>query len=214
MPEPMNQFPNMRERKKERTRRALVDAAVDLCIRQGYEDTTVEQIAAAADVSPRTFSRYFATKDTVFIAVIDQLADEITGELTSQPPALPMEALRAALIAVLTRVADRPVSGLTMERFMLILRVVYSSPVLRQSAIDYRSEPAMTALARHMGVAPDDPKLDLAVSLFTTTVVSACSGLLDGNVDVPLGPEDVMTRLSVALRQVVELTAELRLPSP
>ena len=41
----------------------LVDAAVELCITQGYESTTVEQIAAAAEISTRTFSRYFATKD-------------------------------------------------------------------------------------------------------------------------------------------------------
>ncbi len=62
----------LRERKKQRTRATLIDAAVELCERQGYEHTTVDQIAAIADVSPRTFSRYFATKDAIALALIDE----------------------------------------------------------------------------------------------------------------------------------------------
>jgi AcrR family transcriptional regulator len=208
----VNQASSMRERKKERTRRALVDAAVDLCVRQGYENTTVEQISAAADVSARTFSRYFATKEMVFIAVLDDLAAEITAELTAQEPALPMEALRAAFVAVLTRLADRPLSGLTTERLVLILQVGFSSPILRQAAIDYRSAPAMAALARHVGVSADDPKLDLAVSLFSTTIVSACSDLTVGDPGEPLGPEVVMSRLEETLRHVAKVAADLQLP--
>lgn len=205
------QTSSMRERKKERTRRALVDAAVDLCVRQGYENTTVEQISAAADVSPRTFSRYFSNKDMVFIAVLDDLADEIVDELTAQEPALPMEALRSAFVAVLTRLVDRPLAGLTTERLALILQVGLASPTLRQAAIDYRSPLAMTALARHMGVPADDPKLDLAVSLFSTTIVSACSDLVVADSDVPVGPEVVLARLEETLRHVAKVAADLQL---
>ena len=202
----------IRERKKERTRRALVDAAVDLCVRQGYENTTVEQISEVADVSPRTFSRYFGAKDMVFIAVLDDLADAITAELVGQPPASPIEALRAAFEAVLTRVTERPRAGLTAEHIVLILRVVNSSPVLRQAAIDYRTDAVMAALAKLMGVPADDPRLDLAVSLFATTIVKACSDLVAGQSDAQLGPEVVKARLDEALRDVAMATAELQLP--
>ncbi|MEO3800164.1 helix-turn-helix domain-containing protein [Nonomuraea sp. B1E8] len=58
----------MRERKKRRTREALIAAAVELFRRQGYEATTVAQIAAAADVSTRTFFLHFATKEDVVLA--------------------------------------------------------------------------------------------------------------------------------------------------
>ena len=62
----------LRELKKQRTRATLVDSAARLCARQGYEQTTVDQIAAAADVSPRTFSRYFPNKEAVIGAAPTQ----------------------------------------------------------------------------------------------------------------------------------------------
>lgn len=192
----------------------LVDAAVELCVKQGYENTTVEQIASAADISTRTFSRYFATKEAVFIAVLDDLATEIAAELVSQPADLgPMEALRAAHMAVLGRVSRHPLVGLTKERIALILRIVNSSHALRQAAIDYRFPAAMNILAKHMGVAPDDKRLDLAVALFSTTIVSACSDVVDDD-DVELGPDIIMERLEKTLGQVAQFASDMDVDTP
>src|SRR4051812_5221769 len=92
----------LRERKKQRTRARLIDAAMSLCLEQGYEQTTVEQIAAAADVAPRTFSRYFATKDAVFLTLIEDFAEQLVIELAAVPDEVgPLEALRAATVATL-----------------------------------------------------------------------------------------------------------------
>jgi DNA-binding transcriptional regulator YbjK len=55
--------PSLRERKRERTRRALIDAAAQLFERKGYDETTVAQIAAAAEIGTRTFFGYFASKE-------------------------------------------------------------------------------------------------------------------------------------------------------
>jgi AcrR family transcriptional regulator len=204
----------LRERKKAHTRRMLIDTAVDLCLKQGYEDTTVEQIADTVEVSPRTFSRYFASKEAVFIAVIDDLAEEITTELNSQPSDLgPMESLRAAHVAVLTRVAQRrPIAGLTAEHIVLILQIVSSSDTLRHAAMEYRSPAAMEALASHMGVAPDDKRLELAVALFSTTIVTACTDAAASDSDVPLGPDFVKDRLEKALSDMAQFAADLQLP--
>lgn len=187
----------------------LVDAAVELCITQGYESTTVEQIAAAAEISTRTFSRYFATKDAVFVAVLDDLADEIVRELTAQPSDLgPMEALRTAHMAVLERASRRTLEGLTTERLALILRVINASDALRQSAIDYRSEAAVKILAERMGVSPDARSLDLAIALFSTTIVRACEELAE-NTDVQSAPQAIMDRLDATLGDVAQFAAQM-----
>ena len=63
----MNAQDSLRERKKARTRASLREHALRLFREQGYPATTVEQIAAAAEVSPSTFFRYFPTKENVVI---------------------------------------------------------------------------------------------------------------------------------------------------
>lgn len=206
--------PGLRERKKAQNRRMLIDAAVELCLKQGYDDTTVEQIADRVEISPRTFSRYFASKEAVFVAVIDDLAQEVTAELQAQPSdRAPMEALRAAHVAVLTRVAERrPIAGLTAERIALIIEIVSSSPTLRQAAMEYRSPAAIAALAKNMGVEPDDERVELGVALFATTIVSACVDVAASDPDVPLGPGFVKDRLERALSDLAQFAAELQLP--
>ena len=110
----------LRERKKQRTRALLMDAAIDLCNRQGFERTTVDQIAAVADVSPRTFSRYFATKDAIALALIDDAIDTAAVELARQPTDIShFEALRRAYVGDVPQhqVRTRP-ELLSAERMM------------------------------------------------------------------------------------------------
>jgi AcrR family transcriptional regulator len=87
---------SLRERKKARTRAALREHALRLFREQGYQETTVEQIAAAADVSPSTFFRYFPTKEDVVLQ--DGMDTRTMEALARQPRDLPpIAAVRSAL---------------------------------------------------------------------------------------------------------------------
>ncbi|MFC9972767.1 TetR family transcriptional regulator [Spirillospora sp. NPDC127200] len=97
--DPLDGLP-LRERKKLKTRRAIQDHALRLFAVRGYDATTVEQIAAAAEVSPSTFFRYFPTKEDLILN--DEYDPVIEERLRAQPPELaPLAALRAALREVL-----------------------------------------------------------------------------------------------------------------
>src|SRR6201999_2191851 len=86
----------LRERKKARTRASLREHALRLFREQGYQATTVEQIAAAAEVSPSTFFRYFPTKEDVVLQ--DDMDSRMIEALARQPADLaPIAAVRAAL---------------------------------------------------------------------------------------------------------------------
>jgi AcrR family transcriptional regulator len=85
----------LRERKKARTRASLREHALRLFREQGYQATTVEQIAAAAEVSASTFFRYFPTKEDVVLQ--DDMDTRMVAALEAQPPELgPVAAARAA----------------------------------------------------------------------------------------------------------------------
>lgn len=75
----------LRERKKLRTRRAIADAALHLFDERGYEETTISDIAAAADISPRTFFSYFPSKDDVVFAEMDERLAEVRAGLAERP---------------------------------------------------------------------------------------------------------------------------------
>lgn len=86
----------LRERKKLRARAALADAALQLSVERGLAQVTIEDIAAAADFSPRTFSNYFSCKEEAVVASgSEDLAELVTHFQTRPDGEPPMESLRA-----------------------------------------------------------------------------------------------------------------------
>jgi hypothetical protein len=65
-----------------------------------------------------------------------------------------------------------------------------------------------------MGVAPDDADLDLAIALFSTTIVAACRDLVEDRDDAALGPEIVMDRLERSLGHVARFAADMDVRQP
>jgi AcrR family transcriptional regulator len=75
----------LRQRKKDSSRRAIEDAAWELFAEQGYEETSINDIAERANVAPRTFFRYFPTKEAVMYPQFDELLDSVRIEFRKRP---------------------------------------------------------------------------------------------------------------------------------
>jgi AcrR family transcriptional regulator len=89
-------------------REKLIDVALDLCIGQGYEATTIDQIATAGGVTSPAVGRYFATKDAIILSIVDDIVVAVATELAKIPPQTsPPEALFAANTAVRERAVIR-----------------------------------------------------------------------------------------------------------
>jgi AcrR family transcriptional regulator len=76
----------LRERKKQRTRRQIIDAAMGLFAERGYHATTIADIAEAADVAPRTFFSYFPSKEAVVFHNVDRNLDGLRSALRDRLP--------------------------------------------------------------------------------------------------------------------------------
>jgi AcrR family transcriptional regulator len=75
----------LRQRKKDSSRRAIEDAAWELFAEQGYEETSINDIAERADVAPRTFFRYFPTKEAVMYPQFEELLQSVRDEFHRRP---------------------------------------------------------------------------------------------------------------------------------
>jgi AcrR family transcriptional regulator len=88
----------LRSRKKVRTRLAIEEAALTLFADQGYDGTTIEQIAEAAEFSPTTFFRYFASKSEVLLAPQQEQLPELQDAIRTRPAGeSDLEAVRRAV---------------------------------------------------------------------------------------------------------------------
>ncbi|NUT32818.1 MAG: TetR family transcriptional regulator [Hamadaea sp.] len=156
----------LRERKKARTRQALQDAALRLIRAQGYDATTVDQIAAAAEVSPATFFRYFPTKEDV---IIEDEYDPVMirrwhdADLVGTP------------VQRIRQVVRETMDGLSADERAAILertRLIYSVPQLRARAWDNWMR-TQRVFAELLGEQLRRPPEDLRIRAYAGAVMGA-----------------------------------------
>ncbi|MFC6084146.1 acyl-CoA-like ligand-binding transcription factor [Sphaerisporangium aureirubrum] len=157
---------SLRERKKAKTRRAIQDHALRLFAERGYDATTVESIAEAAEISPSTFFRYFPTKEDLLLR--DEYDPMLAEAFRRQPSGLaPLPALRAAFRAVATEAGDRD-----LESALFRTRLAMTVPAARARSLENMlsmMDLLADAVAERTGADPSGP----AVRVFAGAVIGA-----------------------------------------
>jgi AcrR family transcriptional regulator len=157
--EPMAK-PGLRERKKQQTRDTIARVALELFAERGYDETTLAEIAEAADVSPRTIFSYFDSKEEILFCDEPAYLDLLRDALEHRPPgSTTVDALREIL-------SSMPEPD---ELAMLRKQVVTTSPglKLKMRARVAQLEPVLAeSLAKDLGSEPDDVRaLMIAASM-------------------------------------------------
>jgi AcrR family transcriptional regulator len=169
----------LRSRKRARTRRELEAAALALFEAKGYEDTTVEEIAASVEVSTRTFFRYFGSKEDVLFGYEEDQLAELRRIIRDCPSAATdMSALGQVLLTFANYLADEPQpllarAALVAQNPQLIDR---SLMVLRSRELTLAEE--LAAQAGMQG--PDLRLLVLAATTMSAVNVAARAWLASG----------------------------------
>jgi len=166
---PAGQEPGRRERKKQRTREALVAAAMELFAAKGYEHTAVHEITDAVDVAERTFFRYFASKEDLVLSFVRDGMTAFAQALAARPPQEePLTAARHAFLASLRQLGGS--TGEDMPSYLSVLRLIDSTPALLAAYLRYiheHDEEVIAVLAQREGV---DPATDLRPRLLAAVI--------------------------------------------
>lgn len=177
----------LRERKRAETRRRVADEAVRLATSRGIAATTVDEIAAAADVGRATFFRYFESKELAIATGLSDVAVYVLSTILADlPPDLgPLDAVRRAH-AVLGEDFERD-----REMFLEQARLTRSSPAMHAWTlhlyVDWEVAIAEAVAPRFADLAPDDPRPRMLGAMVMAAARLACDRWVaeDGRTDLP-----------------------------
>jgi AcrR family transcriptional regulator len=154
----------LRERKKRATREALSTAALRLALEHGLDNLRVEDIAAAAGVSPRTYNNYFSSREEAICALRFERSRHMGDALRDRPPREPLD---RAIVAAMLEINS------TTEPDEKAMRLIMCSAALRaefMKNIAQIERPLVVAIAERTGTDPDG---DLFPRLMASTVFGA-----------------------------------------
>jgi len=169
----------LRERKKQRTRDSLIRAAHELFVAQGYEATTVDEVAAAVDVSQRTFFRYFASKEEVAFALQAHIEERYVAAVRRHPPGEPpMEVLRSTLDETWESIGEAIEEIVPIQLHMKMWQIIETTPSLLAAHLRHSTEmeeQLAEEIARREGLDLDaDPRPRVLVAAFSGVMRAAC----------------------------------------
>jgi AcrR family transcriptional regulator len=186
--------PGLRERKKQQTRETIERVALQLFAERGYDETTLAEIAEAADVSPRTIFGYFQSKDDILFCTESDYIEKVREALRRRPAGTTtIDALREFICAM-------PPGD---EQTMLRKRVVAACPELRlklRAHIGQLEGVLAESFAKDLDAGPDDIRPGL-IAASMTAAFATVRDRLEASGDVT-DPADVTQILDEVLEFV------------
>jgi AcrR family transcriptional regulator len=192
---------SLRERKRTKTRLMIQAEAMRVIAEKGWESTTVDDIAYAAAISPRTFFRYFPTKeDVVLWDEYDPIAPDMLQARPADEPLV--ESMRALVYEALGGLYRRD-----RDALLLRVRLLMSVPELRARLRDAQGEGEQllaTYLAQQRGLEPDDLSIQVVASALTSTIIVALDAWMrdDGKTDLLAILDRAMQALATNMREL------------
>jgi len=157
----------LRERKKLRTRRALADAALRMFTENGFDATTLEELADEAEASKSTFFRFFPAKEAAAIEAEAELWSAYLDSLAARE-------LSGAILSELHHTLATAAAGLDPgwdDRFLATRRLIVAEPALLKYVEHYRAgikNQVIACLAGKLHLDPEDLRLHILAELATT----------------------------------------------
>jgi AcrR family transcriptional regulator len=190
--------PSLRERKKAKTRKVLADTATELFAEQGFDHTTVEAIAEACEVSPRTFFRYFSSKEDVLFAAGDERLRQLLDAIASRPSGeAPLRSMREAALSLVPEYTSDRAQLITRKRITAETQSLRSRGLERQLGWEDAVTDAFGQRITDAG--PATIELRLVASVTTATLRAALHTWLEAGGDLATLIDDAFDRLSRGL---------------
>lgn len=187
-PMPLPELP-LRERKRLAAMRRIQDVAIDQFEQHGFDDVTIEQVAAASEVSPSSVYRYFGTKERL---VVWDPHDDAAAHLVGQPltDLSPIEAIRTVVVGTLGEAFRTD-----EERIRRRLQLAFTHPSI-EAALNLQTTeitPSVAALlSHHLGRPTDDLDVQVLAYAFVGGLMGALRQWHDSGYTVPV--EDLIER--------------------
>ncbi len=183
--------------KRDAVRAGLAGIAIDLFAQRGFDAVTTDEIARAAGISPRTFFRYYPSKDEIVLELGSRLHDRLLAAFDQRPSGEgTVEALRRAYVATSTVLTE------DRERVLRIGRVLASSPALRAASSGRPwadGTPLVERVAARMGTAPADPRPRVIAAAMAAVATAEWHAWVDDG-----GTGDPAERIEAALTALEE----------
>ena len=183
----------LRERKKQQTRKTIERVALGLFADRGYDETTLAEIADAADVSPRTIFSYYESKEDILFCAEGVFLDQLKERLEQRPPGT------TTVDAIRDFIASIPPPD---EQALLRKRIIANSPALQMKIRAHlgQLEPLLAeSIAKDLDAGPGDIRPPLLAASMTAAFTTVRDRLLEAEAGGPVTHEEAMATLDQVL---------------